>query len=333
MFGNFDNFLSFTMGGLVFGAIYALIALGYTMVYGVLQLINFAHSEVFMFGTFAVAWVFVLLHGTESATWSLGKALPILLVALVAAMLVSAAIALLLERFAYRPLIKKNAPKLIALISAIGASFALSEAMGLRDRFAGWFGLDDNLADYVSPDKARDVYSNPVTIQPTNLFKIGGYSVSDVDLVIIVAALVMMIALDQIVRRTRFGRGIRATAQDPEAAALMGVNSTRVVQGTFLIGGLMAGAAATLYMMKIGSTRQDAGFILGVKAFTAAVMGGIGNLRGALLGGLLLGVMENWGAAVFGSEWRDVVAFVLLVLILLVRPSGLLGESLGKARA
>lgn len=333
LFGNFDNFLSFTMGGLVFGAIYALIALGYTMVYGVLQLINFAHSEVFMFGTFAVAWVFVLLHGTESATWSLGKALPILLVALVAAMLVSAAIALLLERFAYRPLIKKNAPKLIALISAIGASFALSEAMGLRDRFAGWFGLDDNLADYVSPDKARDVYSNPVTIQPTNLFKIGGYSVSDVDLVIIVAALVMMIALDQIVRRTRFGRGIRATAQDPEAAALMGVNSTRVVQGTFLIGGLMAGAAATLYMMKIGSTRQDAGFILGVKAFTAAVMGGIGNLRGALLGGLLLGVMENWGAAVFGSEWRDVVAFVLLVLILLVRPSGLLGESLGKARA
>ena len=115
--------------------------------------------------------------------------------------------------------------------------------------------------------------------------------------------------------------------------SLMGVNSTRVVQVTFLVGGLMAGAAATLYMMKIGSTRQNAGFILGVKAFTAAVMGGIGNLRGALLGGLLLGVMENWGSAVFGSEWKDVVAFVLLVLILLVRPSGLLGEALGKARA
>jgi branched-chain amino acid transport system permease protein len=113
----------------------------------------------------------------------------------------------------------------------------------------------------------------------------------------------------------------------------MGVNSTRVVQVTFLVGGLMAGAAATLYMMKIGSTRQNAGFLLGVKAFTAAVMGGIGNLRGALLGGLLLGVMENWGSAVFGSEWKDVVAFVLLVLILLVRPSGLLGEALGKARA
>jgi branched-chain amino acid transport system permease protein len=333
LFGNFDNFLDFTVGGLVFGAIYALIALGYTMVYGVLQLINFAHSEVFMYGTFAVAWTFVLMHGTGDASWSLGRALPILLVALVAAMVVSAAIALLLERFAYRPLINKNAPKLIALISAIGASFALAEAMGLRDRFANWFGLDDNLSDYVSPNKARDVYSNPVSIQPHGLFHIGGYDVTDVDLVVIVAALAMMFALDAFVRRTKFGRGIRAVAQDPESAALMGVNSTRVVQVTFLVGGLMAGAAATLYMMKIGSTRQNAGFILGVKAFTAAVMGGIGNLRGALLGGLLLGVMENWGSAVFGSEWKDVVAFVLLVLILLVRPSGLLGEALGKARA
>ncbi|CAI9419878.1 branched-chain amino acid ABC transporter permease [Nocardioides sp. T2.26MG-1] len=333
LFGSFDNFVSFTIGGLVFGAIYALIALGYTMVYGVLQLINFAHSEVFMYGTFAVAWTFIFVHGTSDASWSLGEALPTLLLALVMAMLVSAGVALLLERAAYRPLLKKGAPKLIALISAIGASFALAEAMGLRDRFAGWVGLEDDLANYVSPGKARDVYSNPVGIDPKGLFDIGGYTVTDVDLLIIVAALLMMVALDQFVRRTRFGRGIRATAQDPESAALMGVNSTRVVQLTFLIGGLMAGAAATLYMMKIGSTRQNAGFILGVKAFTAAVMGGIGNLRGALLGGLVLGVMENWGAAVFGSQWRDVVAFVLLVLILLVRPSGLLGESLGKARA
>jgi branched-chain amino acid transport system permease protein len=333
LFGSFDNFMSYTMGGLVFGAIYALIALGYTMVYGVLQLINFAHSEVFMYGTFAVAWTFIFFHGTDRVNQGLGEALPILLAALVAAMLMSAAIALLLERFAYRPLIKKGAPKLIALISAIGASFALAEAMGLRDRFASWVGLDDNLSKYVAPGKARDVYSNPVTIQPHGLFDIGGYTVTDVDLVILGAALVMMVALDQFVRRTRFGRGIRAVAQDPESAALMGVNSSRVVQITFLIGGLMAGAAATLYMMKIGSTRQNAGFILGVKAFTAAVMGGIGNLRGALLGGLVLGVMENWGSAVFGSEWKDVVAFILLVLILLVRPSGLLGEALGKARA
>ena len=155
---------------------------------------------------------------------------------------------------------------------------------------------------------------------------------TDVDLLIIGSAVLMMVGLDQFVRRTRLGRGIRAVAQDPESAALMGVNSTRIVQATFLIGGVMAGAAATLYMIRIGSTRQNAGFILGVKAFTAAVLGGIGNLRGALLGGLVLGVAQNWGAAVFGTQWQDVVAFVLLVLILLVRPTGILGESLAKAR-
>ena len=327
----FNHFIEFTITGLVFGAIYALIALGYTMVYGVLQLINFAHSEVFMYGTFAVAWVFVLFHGTSAAQWSLAQAIPLLLVALVAAMVMSAAVGLVVERVAYRPLISKGAPRLMALISAIGASFALSEAMGLRDRFARWFGLNGVLSNYV--DNARDIYSNPVTIQPQTVFTFGNYPVKDTDILIIVAALVMMIGLDQFVRRSRVGRGMRAVAQDPESASLMGVNSNRTVQLTFLLGGLMAGAAATLYMVKIGSTRMDAGFILGVKAFTAAVLGGIGNLRGALVGGLVLGVAENWGAALFGSQWRDVVSFVLLVLILLVRPSGILGEVLGKARA
>ncbi|MEZ0580922.1 branched-chain amino acid ABC transporter permease [Nocardioides sp. MH1] len=401
----FDNILAFTIGGLVFGSIYALVALGYTMVYGVLQLINFAHSEVFMYGTFAVAWTFVFVHGTDQVTWSLWRALPVLLLALLAAMLLSASIALLLERVAYRPLLNKNAPKLIALISAIGASFALSEAMGVRDLLSDLLpgmlvsvligfviatvivfviatrqqaatageeptglvesaravrsgpivvvsivlaymicktlgllspinesvGLREKLIDYVR--KARDIYTNPVTIRPHRLFEIGGYRVSDVDIVVVASALLMMVALDLFVRRTKFGRGIRAVAQDPESAALMGVNSTRVIQVTFLVGGLMAGAAATLYMLRIGSTRQNSGFILGVKAFTAAVLGGIGNLRGALLGGLVLGVAESYGSALFGSKWQDVVAFVLLVLILLVRPSGLLGESLGKARA
>jgi len=203
--------------------------------------------------------------------------------------------------------------------------------MGLRDHIAGWFGLEDDLSNYVS--QARNVYSMPITIDPKGLFVIGNYKVTDVDVLVIVSALVMMFALDLFVSKTRLGRGIRAVAQDPESAALMGVNSTRVIQTTFLIGGIMAGAAATLYMIRIGSTRQDAGFILGVKAFTAAVMGGIGNLRGALVGGLVLGVAENWGSAVFGTQWKDVVAFVLLVLILLVRPTGILGESLGKARA
>lgn len=327
----FENIVELTITGLALGGIYALVALGYTMVYGVLQLINFAHSEVFMYGTFAVAWVFVFLHGTVNTDMTLGGSLGYLAVALLTAMVLSAAIALLLERVAYRPLLKRNAPRLMALISAIGASFVLAEIMGLRDRVAGWVGLRDDLTNYVS--KARDVYPNPVTIQPQTVFTIGDYGVKDVDLVVIGASLLMMVALDQFVRRTKFGRGIRAVAQDPESAALMGVNSTRVIQMTFLLGGIMAGAAATLYMMKIGSTRQNAGFILGVKAFTAAVLGGIGNLRGALVGGLILGVAENYGSAVFGTDWKDVVAFVLLILILLVRPSGLLGESLGKARA
>ncbi len=326
----FNNFFELTITGLALGAIYGLVALGYTMVYGVLQLINFAHSEVFMFGTFAVAWVVVFFHGTDSTAQGLGSTLGILAVALVAAMLTSAAIALLVERVAYRPLIRRGAPKLIILISAIGASFSLAEVMGLRDKFAAWFGLQVKLSDYVS--QARNVYSSPITINPHGLFAVGNYKVTDVDLLIIGSAVLMMVALDQFVRRTRLGRGIRSVAQDPESAALMGVNSTRIIRATFLIGGVMAGAAATLYMIRIGSTRQNAGFILGVKAFTAAVMGGIGNLRGALLGGLVLGVAENWGSAVFGSQWKDVVAFVLLILILLVRPTGILGESLAKAR-
>jgi branched-chain amino acid transport system permease protein len=326
----FDNFFQLTITGLALGAIYGLVALGYTMVYGVLQLINFAHSEVFMFGTFAVAWVVVFFHGTTSSAQSLGSTLGILAIALVAAMLTSAAIAALVERTAYRPLMKRGAPKLILLISAIGASFSLAEIMGLRDKFAGWFGLDDTLANYVA--QARNVYSSPITINPHGVFTVVNYKVTDIDLLVIGAAVLMMLGLDTFVRKTKLGRGIRAVAQDPESAALMGVNSTRIVQATFLIGGLMAGAAATLYMIRIGSTRQNAGFLIGVKAFTAAVMGGIGNLRGALLGGLVLGVAQNWGSALFGSNWQDVVAFVLLILILLVRPTGILGESIAKAR-
>src|SRR3954454_14540237 len=298
------------------------------MVYGVLQLINFAHSEVFLYGTFATLWVTYFLGATPVS--SPGAIIGMLLVAFVVAMAVSGGIALLLERFAYRPLIKRNAPKLITLISAIGASFFLAEAMGLRDEFAKFFGLNDNLERYVT--KARDTRSLVFDVPRRDLFPIGDYEVNTTDLLVILSALVMMLVLDQFIRRSRLGRGIRSVAQDPESAALMGVNATRVVQVTFGLGGMMAGAAAVLYMIRIGATKFDVGFILGVKAFTAAVMGGIGNLRGALLGGLVLGVAENWGSAVFGTQWKDVVAFVLLILILLVRPTGILGESLGKAR-
>ena len=323
----FNNLPELTVGGLAFGAIYALIALGYTMVYGVLQLINFAHSEVFMYGTFAMLWTVIALGGNDASGM---KLIGILLASLVAAMAMSAVIALVLERVAYRSLIKREAPRLIALISAIGASFVLAELMGLRDRVAGWVGLDDDLSEYVG--KAR-INNSIAGVVEAPRWDIAGVSVSSIDVIVVFSAIAMMVVVDQFVRRSKLGKGIRATAQDPETASMMGVNPTRTIQMTFLIGGLMAGVAAFLYMLKIETTKFDVGFLLGVKAFTAAVLGGIGNLRGALLGGLVLGVAETWGSAIFGTEWRHVVAFVLLVVILLFRPTGLLGESLGKARA
>jgi len=340
----FDNFVELTVTGLVLGSVYALIALGYTLVYGVLQLINFAHADVFMWGTFVVAWLFILLGANSTGT--LLTALPFLLLALVVAASTSGGLAMLVERVAYRRLVRKRALSYIILISAIGASFVLSETMGIRDRIvgaisgllngiAGLFGGSVDLtrlfADYLN--NPRGPTRLPFEIQPTTLFMIGDFRVRDTDVTVIVAALIMMIGLDFFIRRTRLGREIRAVAQDPEAAALMGANSTSVVSKTFLIGGIMAGVAAVLFMIKTGQTSFDIGVVLGIKAFTAAVLGGIGNLRGALLGGLLLGIAENYGSALFGTQWKDVVAFVLLVLILLVRPNGLLGQSLGRARA
>lgn len=323
-----SNFFTLTITGLVLGAVYSLVALGYTLVYGVLRLINFAHSEVFMWGTYAAVWVLVAVGAGPSSGLSI---LWFIVLGMAAAMAMSGLVALGLERVAYRPLRKRHAPPLIALISAIGASFVLSEIMGLRDRITSWVGLDDTLAPYVN--RARELSFMPDIIDERALFPIGEYGVTNVDLIILVSALVMMVVLDQFVRRSRVGRGMRAVAMDPDSAAIMGVNRDRVIQHTFLIGGIMAGGAAMLFMIKYGQTKYNGGFILGVKAFTAAVLGGIGNIRGALLGGFVLGVAENYGAAFFGSNWQDVVAFLLLVLILLFRPTGLLGESLGRARA
>jgi branched-chain amino acid transport system permease protein len=325
----FTNFIELTVTGLVLGSVYALVALGYTLVYGVLQLINFAHSEVFMWGSFAVVWAITILGA--SGPMGLAQAAPYLIVALLAAVAVSGLIAMLVERVAYRRLVERKAPKYIVLISAIGASFVLSEIIGLRDKLVSLIGLRDFLDPFV--DRSRDTTVLPIEIQPERVLTIGNYQLRDTEILIIVAALAMMVGLDLFIRRTSFGRQIRAVAQDPEAAALMGANSTNVVRVTFLIGGIMAGVAATLYMIKVGATAFNAGFVLGVKAFAAAVLGGIGNLRGALLGGLLLGIAENYASGIIGSEWRDVTAFVLLILVLLFRPSGLLGESLGRARA
>ncbi|MEV4755617.1 branched-chain amino acid ABC transporter permease [Micromonospora sp. NPDC049559] len=309
-----DNFLSLTVTGLTQGAIYALVALGYTLVYGVLRLINFAHSEVFMVGTFttAVVWTALGYGVNDPAPGALGVVL-LVVVAMLAAGAASGATGLVVERVAYRTLRKRNAPSLIFLISAIGASVALFETMGaLTDR------------------QPRGI---PVLLKVKEVFSLFGASVTNLQIVIIVSALAMMVLLDLFINKTRLGRGVRAVAQNPDVAALMGVNKDRVIMLIFVIGGIMAGFASVLYDIKVGTTTYTVGFLIGIKAFTAAVLGGIGNLRGALLGGLLLGVVENLGAGLFGNEWMDVVAFIVLVVVLLFRPNGLLGESLGRARA
>ncbi|MGH8899658.1 MAG: branched-chain amino acid ABC transporter permease [Egibacteraceae bacterium] len=304
-----------TVDGLTNGSIYALIALGYTLVYGVLKLINFAHSEIFMIGTFsalfATQWMGIVPGpGTEHTGLSLALVLG---GAALVAMAASGLSAVALERIAYRPLRNRGAGRLSALISAIGASLFLQEV------FARWRG--------------RNLEPFPRILAKVRLLTLEGADIRTDKLLIVVAAFVMMVVLERFVKGTRLGRGIRAVAQDAETATLMGVNIDRVVAVTFLLGGIMAGAAGLLFMVFFENTRYDIGFILGIKAFTAAVLGGIGNLRGALLGGLVLGLIENYGAAVWGSEWKDVIAFSLLVIVLMFRPTGLLGESLGVARA
>jgi branched-chain amino acid transport system permease protein len=314
-----QQFLPSTIGGLAIGGIYALVALGYTMVYGVLRLINFAHSEIFMIGSFAALSTFLVLGISTPLT---GIALVgVLLLAMVVSGAVAGGAAVGLEVVAYRPLRKRNAPRLAALISAIGASLFLQEFFALFV-IPNLFGGNGRVDVAVPRIVDRDV-----------LFSIGNADVRTDQVIVIIAALVVMVLLDQLVARTRIGRGIRATAQDPEAAVLMGVNIDTIVRLTFLLGGAMAGVAGLLYAMEFENLRFNIGFILGVKAFTAAVLGGIGNIRGALLGGVALGLVENWGAIFFGSQWKDVIAFIILVVVLLFRPTGILGESLQKARA
>ncbi|GAB3474652.1 branched-chain amino acid transport system permease protein [Amycolatopsis cihanbeyliensis] len=310
-----EQFWFNTVEGLSQGSIYALIALGYTLVYGVLKLINFAHSEVFIYGAFATWFTFYGLGFRPGSTPDLPlfELIGFLLLALIAAMLISGGTAVVLERVAYRPLRKHKAPRLAFLITAIGASFVLQQIIFL------WRGGNAEQAIRL--------------MRPEEVFTIFGASVTNLTIIIVVCSLALMLIADTFINRTRVGRGIRAVSQDPDTATLMGVNKERVIMLTFLVGGVLAGAAALLYMMKIpqGASYQG-GFLLGIKAFAAAVLGGIGNIRGALLGGLLIGLFENYGQSLFGGEWRDIVAFVVLILILMFRPTGILGESLGKAR-
>lgn len=321
-----SGFWQLTIDGLAWGAIYALVAVGYTLVFGVLRLINFAHSEIFMFGMFgAYLCLDQILGFTPSGNaYNKGVLLTVfyLGIAMLFAMLVSGAAAIGLEAVAYRPLRRRHARPLTFLITAIGMSFVLQEFVH--------FILPQLIDGYGGSNAQQPI----ILVQPKTQFTILGASVSNVTLVIIGSALLLALATDIAINRTKFGRGIRAVAQDPATATLMGVSRERIIMTTFLIGGLLAGAAALLYTLKVPQgIIYSGGFLLGIKAFSAAVLGGIGNLRGALLGGLLLGVMENYGQAVFGTQWRDVIAFVLLVLVLLVKPTGILGESLGKARA
>jgi branched-chain amino acid transport system permease protein len=311
-----QGFWSNTFGGLTYGAVYGLIALGYTLVYGVLNLINFAHSEVFISGVYAVVFTLTGLGFNGDPP---GLAWPALigdlLLALLAGMIASAVVAILVERVAYRTLRRKNPPRLVYLITAIGVSFSIQYLFFL------WRGAQ--------PEPS-------VILLPTvPVFEIFGGIIYNFQIVIIVAAIVTMIAVDQFIRRSRTGRGIRAVAQDPDTATLMGVNRERIIVITFMIGGLVAGVGAIAWIMLVPQGAQyNGGFILGVKAFAAAVLGGIGNVRGALLGGLLIGLIGNYGQTLLGaSEWSDVVAFVVLVVVLIVRPTGILGQSMGRSRA
>jgi branched-chain amino acid transport system permease protein len=318
-----SQFWPSTVNGLVLGSIYALIALGYTLVYGVLRLINFANSEVFMlsaFGSFIAIDILGIpdrLKGGADPYKTGWVLIGVLAFMLLVSLIVGGASAVLLERVAYRPLRKRNAPRLVFLISAIGASFAMSEAVG------EWGA------------KKRQDYALARILKVKRLFTIFGADVRNTYLIVVIGSLIMMTILVLFVNRSRVGRGIRAVAQDMDTARLMGVNVDMIILITFLVGGLMAGAAAFFFEIYNGSARYSLGFELGVKAFTAAVLGGIGNIKGALLGGLLFGVIENWGASLFGSNQKmgTVTAFVTLVLVLMLRPTGLLGESMGRSRA
>jgi branched-chain amino acid transport system permease protein len=294
---------------------YALIALGYTMVYGVLEFINFAHSEIFIFGAFVGVEILLSL---QSAGWL--ERLPwlvVLILVIVAGMLASGLLAVTIERVAYRPL--RAAPRLIPLISAIGVSFFLQDVIRLFESM--W----RNAFNLVYP--TMDVMNIRFELTST-------LDVSVRSLVVIVAALLMLWSLHVLVNRTKIGTAIRAVAEDQAAASLMGINVNRIISLTFLIGGAMGGAAGVLFGIQYSLINPYTGFIPGLKAFTAAVLGGIGNIPGAMLGGLVLGLLEAFAASymslltggAFGAEYKDIFAFSVLILILIFRPKGLLGE-------
>ena len=311
-----SGWIDLTIKGLALGGVYALIAMGYTMVYGILKMINFAHSEVFMSGPFTA--VFVAVGFSNSGFLDRQPVIALIIITLISAA-VSMLIAILLERICYRPL--RNAPRLVPLITAIGASFFLQYV------FRGFYG---------SGSKG---YPTIMALRGTvNIF---GIQVFKAQLVVIVSAIAMMVILYSIVQWTKIGKAMRAVSEDKEAAELMGINVDRIIVFTFALGGASAGIAGILYTILFPVVNFYMGFFPGIKAFTAAVLGGIGNVPGAFLGSIILGLLESVGPNFFltglgipsPSQLKDAIAFIVLVLILIFRPTGILGERIAQDKA
>lgn len=306
-----DILIQQLINGITVGSVYALVALGYTMVYGIIGLINFAHGDVVMVGAMVATTLVVTLIGADPGSISAWLAI---VMALLVSIPVCMALGWLAERFAYRPL--RRAPRLTALITAIGVSIIIQ-----------------NIAMMVW---GRNYLSFPHIIEPV-IFPIAGARISLLQVSIILIAAAIMACLLLVVHRTRLGTAMRATAQNREVAGLMGVNINTVISAAFLIGSALAAVAGVMVTTYYGVAQYTMGFLLGLKAFTAAVLGGIGNLGGAMLGGLLLGIIESLGAGyigdltngIFGSNYQDVFSFIVLILVLVFRPSGLLGERVG----
>jgi branched-chain amino acid transport system permease protein len=288
--------------GISNGSIWALIALGYTLVYGIIELINFAHGEVFMIGSFVAVSIWTWL-GITAGSSTIVIILGILGV-LIVSMLASGSLNVMIERVAYRPL--RNAPKLAPLITAIGMSFILQNVGSL------WYGLPTSVPDLIGSQKT--------------LFTVLDVDIVRSDIFAIAVTAPLLIALLTFIGQTRYGKAMRATAQDPDAARLMGINVDRTIALTFLIGGLLAGAAGLIYALYNGTVRFNQGFTAGLIAFTAAVMGGIGNLKGAVAGGLIIGVVQSISDDQYGQQWTEAVVFSILILIMVFKPEGLFGE-------
>ncbi len=307
--------------GLVLGAVYAIVALGYTMVYGILELINFAHGEIFMVGAFI--GTAVLITFTGFGLFSSLPAILVLAVVLIIASTLTGFLGMGIERVAYRPL--RNAPKLITLITAIGISFLLQDLVR--------FIAELKEGNYIITGPS--LFSGQHQIKTNSILSaLGDAQIKSASIIILVVAVVMMISLDYFINKTKWGTAMRAVAQDRETASLMSVNVNKVISLTFFLGSALGGATGVLFALQYNTIDPYIGFILGLKAFTAAVLGGIGNIRGAMVGGFLIGVVEMFAAAnlstithgVFPSEYKDVFAFGILILVLIFKPEGLFGK-------